>query len=302
MNEVSVVIPAWNAAATLDCALDSAVSEPAVGEIVVVDDGSHDATFWLAARRGRKVRALTGPRLGVSAARNRGVAATHGEWLLFLDADDMLTKGTVALRLAAGAEADVVFAAWREQTGPEALGGERSVDAVALREDAERAILAGLWAPPAALLYRRALVEAAGGFCERFPVIQDARLLFDAARLRARFAHSDHVGAHYRVAASGLSRRDPGRFWRDAFRNAVEIEALWRVGGEPPRGRAQALAAVYDAAARGLFSAGDDAFFPAVAHARSCGPLTRRVRVAAPLARAVGLQAARRIFAMTGAR
>ena len=68
-------------------------------------------------------------------------------------------------------------------------------------------------------MYRRSLVEKIGGFREDLPVIQDARFLFDAAYHGARFAHSAHVGARYRISPQSLSRRDPARFWRDALLN-----------------------------------------------------------------------------------
>ncbi|HUX65314.1 glycosyltransferase family 2 protein [Sulfuricella sp.] len=85
----SVIIPAYNAAATLARALDSVLAQtwPA-HEIIVVDDGSCDATAAVAAAYGDKVRYLYQLNAGVSAARNAGAQAASGDWLAFLDADD----------------------------------------------------------------------------------------------------------------------------------------------------------------------------------------------------------------------
>lgn len=84
----SVVIPAYNAAATLARAIESVRSQtwPA-HEIVVVDDGSSDATVEVAGRFS-EVRLIRQSNSGVSVARNAGAAAATGDWLAFLDADD----------------------------------------------------------------------------------------------------------------------------------------------------------------------------------------------------------------------
>jgi glycosyltransferase involved in cell wall biosynthesis len=85
----SVIVPAYNAAATLARALDSVLAQSwAAHEIIVVDDGSSDATAAVAATYGDSVRCVYQPNAGVSAARNAGARAASGDWLAFLDADD----------------------------------------------------------------------------------------------------------------------------------------------------------------------------------------------------------------------
>ncbi len=85
----SVIIPACNAAATLARALDSVLAQTwAAHEIIVVDDGSTDATAAVAAGYGENIHYLRQDNAGVSAARNHGAQASSGDWLAFLDADD----------------------------------------------------------------------------------------------------------------------------------------------------------------------------------------------------------------------
>lgn len=90
---VSVVIPARNAARTLAETVESVRAQRFIDwEMVIVDDGSTDGTAALArqcARRDARIRVIAGPRRGVSAARNAGVAATQGQLIAFIDADDL---------------------------------------------------------------------------------------------------------------------------------------------------------------------------------------------------------------------
>jgi glycosyltransferase involved in cell wall biosynthesis len=87
----SVVIPAWNAAATIAEAIDSVLIQTCQSfEIVVVDDGSDDDTIGVAqAAAGTRVRVVRQKRQGVSAARNAGIEAARARWVSFLDADDL---------------------------------------------------------------------------------------------------------------------------------------------------------------------------------------------------------------------
>ena len=102
---LSVVIPARDASSTLEMLLASlAASACPAGEIVVVDDGSREPLEPLARRFGARYIRNKTP-LGPAAARNRGVAETQGEVILFFDADVSVHPDTVG-RLAAHFEQD----------------------------------------------------------------------------------------------------------------------------------------------------------------------------------------------------
>lgn len=98
-NDVAVVIPAHNAAQFLPLTLQSLQqqTQPPV-EVVVVDDGSTDATAAVAAQHGAKVvqQAQRGP----AAARNRGVQATTAPLIAFLDADDWFAPAKLGRQVA----------------------------------------------------------------------------------------------------------------------------------------------------------------------------------------------------------
>jgi len=299
---VSIVVPCFNAATTIGATIEGALRQGNnPQDVLIIDDGSNDGSLTIANSFEPRVRVLTGPHLGASAARNRGIAETTGEWIVFLDADDLLVSGTLRRRLetAEATGADVIVCDWQEFfDGRDGTvdGAVRSVDLAALEADAELACATHVWASTAALMYRRSLVQKIGGFREDLPVIQDARFLFDAAYHGARFAHSPHLGARHRISPQSLSRRDPARFWRDCLLNGTQIEALWRAGGTLTSGRISALADIYNGAAHGLFRAGDPSFRQALAALRTSGlPVSRRNRLAELLSDVAGHRRAVRL-------
>ena len=84
---IAVIIPAYNAAATIGDALDGIAAQTRQPvQTIVVDDGSTDATASIA--RGRGAQVLCQPNAGVAAARNAGLRASASPWVAFLDADD----------------------------------------------------------------------------------------------------------------------------------------------------------------------------------------------------------------------
>ena len=88
---VSAIIPAYNRKAAVFRAIDSVLAQTApVDEIIVVDDGSTDGTAdGIHRRYGAQVRVVRQGNQGVSAARNTGIRDAQGEWIAFLDSDDI---------------------------------------------------------------------------------------------------------------------------------------------------------------------------------------------------------------------
>jgi len=110
---LSVLIPCWNAASTIERALASALEAGDIDlECVVVDDGSDDGTADIVDAVARRDSRVVSLRLdtheGVSAARNRTLAAARGAWLTFLDADDRLLPGAVTALMRPTGHADVL--------------------------------------------------------------------------------------------------------------------------------------------------------------------------------------------------
>lgn len=110
---ISVIIPTYNYGRFLPDAVKSVLGQKKDGlavEIIVVDDGSTDDTADVAQRLGSSIQYVYQENQGPSAARNNGIRRARGDYLVFLDADDMLTSGTLSSHIenfAAHPELDV---------------------------------------------------------------------------------------------------------------------------------------------------------------------------------------------------
>ena len=253
---ISVVIPCHNAEAWLAATLASAVSQTVPVEIIVVDDGSTDGSASIAEHTAG-VRLIRQTAQGVSAARNGGTAAASGDFIQYLDADDLLEPQTLAERLACMQQtgADVVLTPWmRWERQPNGQFESAGIIRPDLGERPELDILIGAWWPPGAVLYRREIVAKVGPWRLDLPIIQDARFLLDSALAGARFARTQAVGLRYRVhGPDSLSRRDPRAFVEDCYRSASELHDRWQMRGEMDDERRRALVRVFGQIARSLF-------------------------------------------------
>ena len=99
---VSVIIPSYNYAAFLPQAVASVLGQRAPGldvEVIVVDDGSTDNTVEVAESLGSDITFIRQANAGPSAARNAGLRVASGDFVAFLDADDLFARGLLASHL-----------------------------------------------------------------------------------------------------------------------------------------------------------------------------------------------------------
>ncbi|WP_263831189.1 glycosyltransferase family 2 protein [Salinibacter sp.] len=298
----SVIIPCYNCEEYLEQTLQSVQEQtyPNV-ELVLVDDGSTDGTREIIKRYEDQAVCHFGPNRGASAARNMGTELASGDFIQYLDADDRLRPQALERRITAleGAPGDVAYSAYQRlvEDGDGFTPGntvEKTLEEV--HPDPEVATLGAFWLPPAALTYRRQIVEKIGEWNNSLPVIQDARFLQDAAFYRARFVKVNEVLAEYRDHQHGsLSTQDQEAFNRDIWVNARQIEGRWRQkhGGLTDAQKEQ-LAGAYDHCARALFGVDRAIYTQALSRVRDMKPekVSKRLERYAYAERYIGYKAA----------
>ncbi|MBV8361871.1 MAG: glycosyltransferase [Deltaproteobacteria bacterium] len=199
MIRVSTIIPVFNGSVTLAAAIDSALSQRFQGqEVIVVNDGSTDATSMIIASYGSKIRAIDQSRRGASAARNAGARIAGGEYFAFLDADDLWLEGRLAKSCAAldvNANAVLAFSDLIPMNDggqldePWVIGRPPSLGDLQTR---------GCGIYPSAVTMRRSVYEACGGFDERLPRLAD-HYFWMLARELGEFAYVAEPLAIYRT-------------------------------------------------------------------------------------------------------
>lgn len=113
MATYSIVLPIYNSANTIARCLEILVClEGIQKEIILIDDGSIDATPQILdeyAKQYSFIRVIHQENMGASAARNRGIEEASGEWISFVDADDIVTEDYIAAFDAVKDKADVNY-------------------------------------------------------------------------------------------------------------------------------------------------------------------------------------------------
>lgn len=195
MHDISVVIPAYKAAATIERAVRSVFGQPGINpQIVVVIDGSCAETeAALSAIHDPRLRVLVNEvNLGAQVSRNRGLAASTYPYVMFLDADDYLTGdllGNLAecMRLN---RADIGFGPWiwlNEDTNLI----RRNVRQFKSPSDAlEQMLLGGKFVHPSATLWSRDFVTSIGGWDEDLARFQDVEIALRGVLLDGAICHS----------------------------------------------------------------------------------------------------------------
>ncbi len=202
---ISVIIPVYNGERFLAEAIQSVLDQTLPpDEIIVVDDGSIDASAAIALSFGPPVRVLSQPNLGPAAARNLGVAHATGDLLAFLDADDLWTPDKLAR------QAQVL----RADPGCEAVLG-RAENFISPELDASQAMRLAKTAAQTgeflagALLIRRAAFLRVGWFDARLRHGEFIDWWARASQLPLAHTVLPDLVQRRRLHADNLTRREP---------------------------------------------------------------------------------------------
>lgn len=208
MALVSVIIPAYNSERTIAATVESVLRQTLTDfEIIVVDDGSTDRTL-------QQLEVITDSRLtvfsqensGVSASRNRGIAKASGQYIAFLDADDLWLPEKLADQvqaLAADPAAAVAYS-WVDYVDESDQFLRSGMHSKISGDVYERIVLGSFLESGSNPLIRKTAIEQTGGFDETLLTAEDWEMW---VRLAAhyRFAVVPQVQVLYRVSSRSKS-------------------------------------------------------------------------------------------------
>lgn len=207
MPRFSIVLPAYNAEPFIRQTIASILSQTYGDfEIIVVDDGSNDATGDIAAAMDPRVRVLKQHNQGIALARNAGIGAARSEWIAFMDHDDLWHPQKLAVQadmLNRDAECAVVygeFKRWDPATPPQF--NDQTLDSSQIDAGLSGSILHRLaqtnWVLLSTAVIRKQVFEKVGLFDPKMPPADDWDLVMRAAE-HFRFVKLAQPVALYRV-------------------------------------------------------------------------------------------------------
>lgn len=224
MPKVSVIIPTYNQATFLREAVDS-VLQQSFGdfEVIIVDDGSSDETPDVAQSiNDHRVIYHRQENRGLAGARNSGVALSTGEYLAFLDSDDLLLPKKIATQVTALEDQPaigLVASGWEyiTENGLPLGMGKPWVGRAA--PDLESILIGGLTVVHAVLL-RRTWFERVGGFDPSFRMAEDMDFWYRLGLAGCPMMWVPAIVCQYRIHGANMSRAVIWHF--DALRRALD--------------------------------------------------------------------------------
>ena len=261
LPKISVVIPCFNAKPYIAAAIRSAMVQdwPDL-EIVVVDDGSSDGSAELVQTTFPEVQLIRQANLGVAAARNKGIAHAQGDWIAFLDADDIWLPGKLHAQwalIAVSPSARMAYTAWQVWTctDPSPAPGY-------LAQLVEQSRNAARWAGPSGWVYAQLLLDCevwtstvlahksifaeVGHFDPTLRIGEDYDLWLRASRVTP-ILRVPYPYALYRMHPVSITKTVPEK----NFRSLVVGRAISRWGYRSPDGSMAKKSAVDRAQAKG---------------------------------------------------
>lgn len=165
---ISIIVPVYNSSFFLEECIRSVVSQTFCDwELLLIDDGSTDGSGEICdcwAKKDARIRTIHQKNAGVSAARNKGILESKGDYLMFLDSDDALDKDTCALLINYQNEicADCVIFGSKQESGTLWIPEEEKIyeSLNVFKRDFEKLLLSELLSPVWNKLYRRKLIRS----------------------------------------------------------------------------------------------------------------------------------------------
>ena len=234
---VSVIIPCHNQERFLtDCLESVADQEYRPIEVIIIDDGSSDGSrqimsdFLNAQREGITVRCLYQSQHGAQHARNQGCRQARGEFIQFLDGDDVLCRGKLTEQvqeLKNDSEVDIVYGdvQYLIDFYPGTARKGRLISKGS-SSDIIASLLAGSWVTSFSYLTRRSAIQCCGPWDNTFQMLQDTEYFLRMAVQGCRFCYKPGITGLYRKHSfntiSGQSASIRGRTWQRILAQAEQ--------------------------------------------------------------------------------
>jgi glycosyltransferase involved in cell wall biosynthesis len=237
--QVSVIIPTYNRGWILKEAIDSVLTQDYKDfELIVVDDGSTDNTSEILASYGNGIRVLFQENKGVSAARNRGIAEASGQFIAFIDSDDLWLPQKLSTQVeffnqtpdALICQTEEVWIRKGKRVNPKMR--HKKPSGMIFEPSLELCLVS-----PSAVMIRRVLFDRVGAFDVTLPACEDYDLwlriscrfpvhLIDTPLIIKRGGHNDQLSSmkgldKFRIKAIEKIINS-GRLGEDQYRAAVK--------------------------------------------------------------------------------
>ena len=206
MELVNIIIPCFRQAHFLGQAIESVLAQTYPHyEIVVVDDGSPDDPIQVV-KRYSSVRYLRQANRGLPAARNSGIQASTGQYLVFLDADDRLLPNHLQANLKAFQEHPDAGFVCGDYRWFGAEGTWHVHDCRPSPDHYATLLRYNFIGPPHVVMFKRQVIEKVGGFREDLPSSEDQEIYLRIARDHPIYCHHEII-AEYRRHGAQMSQK-----------------------------------------------------------------------------------------------
>jgi glycosyltransferase involved in cell wall biosynthesis len=229
---VSTIIPTFNSAATLPAAIDSALAQDfREQEIIVVNDGSTDSTQAVLDSYGTHISVIQQENRGQPTARNKAIERAHGDYIAFLDADDIWLPGRLSKTVSAlerNPAAALVFSDYVRIDQSGNLVQDRAVSASLAHPPSMDEILTHWWPiSPTTVTMPRSIWARCGGFHAEATGFEDI-YFFILARECGEFEYLTEPLAKFRLSSAELG---PDKWSPDVFLRLIEERYRSRASG-----------------------------------------------------------------------
>lgn len=201
---VSVIIPVYNCERYLAQAIESVLAQTyQPTEVIIVDDGSTDSSSAIA-RSYKEINYIYQCNQGVAAARNTGIAASQGQFIAFLDADDLWTPKKLEVQVTYLLKRPRVgYTIGRQQNFVDPESNSLTPAAISQLESEQLGL--------ATLVARRAIFKQIGGFDASYRVASDFEWIIRAKDAGVTMTIVPEIVLHRRIHSSNMSYQIPAR-------------------------------------------------------------------------------------------